>query len=190
MSSILIRNATIINEGRSFKGDLLVKDEIISAILSPGEIEQPSDAKIINAEGLLLIPGVIDDQVHFREPGLTYKGAIYSESKAAVAGGVTSFMDMPNTNPQTITIDILNEKYRIGSENSFTNYSFYLGATNTNLSEVLKVDPSEVCGIKLFMGSSTGNMLVDNETALRELFAKTILPITCLLYTSDAADEE
>ena len=126
----------------------------------------------------MLIPGVIDDQVHFREPGLTHKGDIYSESRAAVAGGVTSFMDMPNTNPQTVTIDILNEKYLIGSENSFTNYSFYLGATNTNLDEVLKVDHSAVCGIKLFMGSSTGNMLVDNENALKELFAKTPLPIT------------
>ena len=126
----------------------------------------------------LLLPGVIDDQVHFREPGLTYKGDIYSESRAAVAGGVTSFMDMPNTNPQTVTIDILNDKYLIGSENSFTNYSFYLGATNTNIDEVLNVDKSSVCGIKLFMGSSTGNMLVDNENALKELFSKTTLPVT------------
>jgi dihydroorotase len=124
------------------------------------------------------MPGVIDDQVHFREPGLTHKGDIYSESRAAVAGGVTSFMDMPNTNPQTINIDILNEKYRIGSENSLTNYSFYLGATNTNIDEVLNVDKTSVCGIKLFMGSSTGNMLVDNENALRELFAKATLPVT------------
>jgi dihydroorotase len=121
---------------------------------------------------------VIDDQVHFREPGLTHKGDIYHESRAAVAGGITSFMDMPNTNPQTITIDLLNEKYLIGSENSLTNYSFYIGATNTNLDEVMKADPSEVCGIKLFMGSSTGNMLVDNETALKALFSKAILPIT------------
>ena len=178
MSSVLIKNATIINEGRTFRGDLLIKDELIVSIGSPDQSEIRQDTKIIDAKGLLLIPGVIDDQVHFREPGLTHKGDIYSESRAAVAGGVTSFMDMPNTNPQTISIDVLNEKYLIGSESSFANYSFYLGATNTNLNEVLDVDPSSVCGIKLFMGSSTGNMLVDNETALRELFAKTALIVT------------
>ena len=162
MSSILIKNAKIINEGKTSHSDLLIIDELITAIGSFDQFNIPSGTNIIDATGLLLIPGVIDDQVHFREPGLTHKGDIYSESRAAVAGGVTSFMDMPNTNPQTITIDILNEKYRIGSENSFTNYSFYLGATNTNLDEVLKVDQSAVCGVKLFMGSSTGNMLVDN----------------------------
>jgi dihydroorotase len=178
MSSILIKNATIINEGRTFRNDLLIKDELISAIGSTDQMNVPAWTKIIEATGLLLIPGVIDDQVHFREPGLTHKGDIFSESRAAVAGGVTSFMDMPNTNPQTVTIDILNEKYRIGSENSLANYSFYIGATNTNLDEVMKVDPTEVCGIKLFMGSSTGNMLVDNENALKELFAKAYLPVT------------
>lgn len=178
MSSILIKNATIINEGRTFHGSLLIKDEIIASIGSPDQMDIPASTKTIDATGLLLIPGVIDDQVHFREPGLTHKGDIFSESRAAAAGGVTSFMDMPNTDPQTVTIDILNEKYLIGSENSVTNYSFYLGATNTNLDEILKVDPAGVCGIKLFMGSSTGNMLVDNETALRELFARSSLPIT------------
>jgi dihydroorotase len=178
MSSILIRNATIVNEGRNFKGDLLIKDEIISAIGTPGQINSPSGAKIIDAGGLLLFPGIIDDQVHFREPGLTHKGNIFTESRAAVSGGVTSFMDMPNTNPQTVTIDLLNEKYMIGSENSLANYSFYIGATNTNISEVMKADPSSVCGIKLFMGSSTGNMLVDNENALKELFKRAIIPIT------------
>ena len=178
MSSILIKNATIINEGKTFRGDLIIKDELISAIGSADQMIVPAGTKIIDATGLLLIPGVIDDQVHFREPGLTHKGDIFSESRAAAAGGVTSFMDMPNTDPQTVSIDILNKKYRIGSENSLTNYSFYIGATNTNLDEVLKVDPSEVCGIKLFMGSSTGNMLVDNENALKELFAKASLPIT------------
>jgi dihydroorotase len=178
MSSILIKNATIINEGRSLRNDLLINDELISSIGSADEFTIPSRTTIIDATGLLLMPGVIDDQVHFREPGLTHKGDIYSESRAAVAGGVTSFMDMPNTNPQTVTIDILNEKYRIGSENSLTNYSFYLGATNTNLDEVLKADKSSVCGIKLFMGSSTGNMLVDNENALKELFAKATLLVT------------
>jgi len=178
MSSILIKNATIVNEGKTFHGDLLIIDELISIIGSPDPKDIPSGTKIIDATGLLLIPGVIDDQVHFREPGLTHKGDICSESRAAVAGGVTSFMDMPNTNPQTTTIDILNDKYLIGSENSFTNYSFYLGATNTNLDDVLELDQSAVCGIKLFMGSSTGNMLVDNEIALRELFKNTSLPIT------------
>jgi dihydroorotase len=177
MSGILIKNATIINEGRSFQGDLLLRDELIESIGFHDQNNIPKGTKIIDATGLLLIPGVIDDQVHFREPGLTYKGDIYSESRAAVAGGVTSFMDMPNTNPQTVSIEILNEKYRIGSENSFTNYSFYLGATNTNIDEVLNVDHTSVCGIKLFMGSSTGNMLVDNEDALKELFSKTSLPI-------------
>jgi dihydroorotase len=177
MSNTLIKNATIINEGRTFRGDLLIKGELIESIGSADEFNLPAGLKIIDATGLLLLPGVIDDQVHFREPGLTYKGDIYSESRAAVAGGVTSFMDMPNTNPQTVTIDILNEKYKLGSENSFTNYSFYLGATNTNIDEVMNVDHSAVCGIKLFMGSSTGNMLVDNETALKELFSRTSLPV-------------
>lgn len=174
---ILIKNATIINEGRTFRGDLFIEDELISSIGSLDNMIVPAGTRIIDASGLLLLPGIIDDQVHFREPGLTHKGDIYSESRAAVAGGVTSFMDMPNTNPQTISIDILNEKYLIGSESSLSNYSFYIGATNTNLDEVMKVDPSDVCGIKLFMGSSTGNMLVDNETALTELFAKAYLPI-------------
>jgi dihydroorotase len=178
MSSILIRNATIVNEGRTFRSDLLIKDELISVIGSPDQINIPDGTTIIDATGLLLIPGVIDDQVHFREPGLTHKGDLYSESRSAIAGGVTSFMDMPNTNPQTITTHILNEKYRLGSEKSLANYSFYIGATNNNLDEVMNVDPSEVCGIKLFMGSSTGNMLVDDENALKELFAKTNLPIT------------
>lgn len=178
MSNILIKNATIINEGRSFKGDLLIKDELISAIGNADEFEIQPFTRIIEATGLLLLPGIIDDQVHFRDPGLTHKGDIQSESRAAVAGGITSFMDMPNTNPQTVTIDLLNEKYIIGSEKSFTNYSFYLGATNSNIDEVEKIDKNSVCGIKLFMGSSTGNMLVDNETALRNLFSKTKLPIT------------
>ena len=118
------------------------------------------------------LPGIIDDQVHFREPGLTHKGDILSESRAAAAGGVTSFMDMPNTVPQTVTIDLLNEKYKIGAENSLINYSFYIGGTNTNLNDLLNTDPEPVCGIKLFLGSSTGNMLVDNEKVLREIFSK------------------
>ena len=178
MSSILIKNATIVNEGRALANDLLIVDELISSIGSYDQFNIQEGTKIIDATGLFLLPGIIDDHVHFRDPGLTHKGNINSESRAAVAGGITSFMDMPNTIPQAVTIDILNEKYLIGSENSLTNYSFYLGATNTNLNEVLNVDQSAVCGIKLFMGSSTGNMLVDNETALKELFARCSLPIT------------
>ena len=162
MSSILIRNATIVNEGKSFRGDLLIKDEIIYAVGPAGQVDFPKGSQIIDASGLFLIPGIIDDHVHFREPGLTHKGDIYTESRAAAAGGITSFMDMPNTVPQTITIKELNEKYRIASEKSVINYSFYLGATNDNISEVLKADPAEVCGIKVFLGSSTGNMLADN----------------------------
>jgi dihydroorotase len=178
MSSILIKNATIVNEGRSFRSDMLIEGELITYIGSADQMKIPSGTIIKEAKGLLLIPGVIDDQVHFRDPGLTYKGDILTESRAAVAGGVTSFMDMPNTIPQTISVELLNEKYLIGSEKSLANYSFYIGATNTNLSDVMKVDPSAVCGIKLFMGSSTGNMLVDNENVLRDLFAKAMLPIT------------
>lgn len=178
MSSILINNATIINEGRSFTGSLLVKDDIIAAI---GKIEGkdiPVNAKVIDGTGLLLLPGIIDDQVHFRDPGLTHKGDIFSESRAAAAGGITSFMDMPNTIPQTVTIEKLEDKYKIASEKSLINYSFNIGATNDNLDEVLKADPSRVCGIKVFMGSSTGNMLVDNEKALRELFMRAHLIIS------------
>jgi dihydroorotase len=177
MASSFIQNATIINEGRSFRGDLLIKDEVISAIGSPGQLKIPSDARTIDSTGLLLFPGVIDDQVHFREPGLTHKADIFSETRAAAAGGITSFMDMPNTIPQTVTLEALACKNKLGSEKSLINYSFYLGATNNNLREVLKADPSETCGIKLFMGSSTGNMLVDNKTALRELFKRTTLII-------------
>lgn len=178
MSNTLIRNSTIINEGKSFKGDLLIKDEVISAIGSPGQIKPPAGAQVIDASGLLLLPGIIDDQVHFREPGLTHKGDIFSESRAAAAGGITSFMDMPNTVPQTVTIEDLDKKYRLGSENSLINYSFLIGATNDNLDEVMKVDPREVCGIKVFMGSSTGNMLVDNKDSLRNLFKNARLPIS------------
>lgn len=178
MSHLLIQNATIINEGRSFKGDLLVKDEVISAISLPGQMNKPSGTSMLDATGLFLIPGVIDDQVHFREPGLTHKGDISTETRAAVAGGITSFMDMPNTIPQTVTLEALACKNKIGSEKSLINYAFYLGATNNNLREVLRADPKEVCGIKLFMGSSTGNMLVDDESILQELFKKTPLIIT------------
>ncbi len=178
MSNVLIKNATIINEGRRYLGDLLIKGEIISAIGAIDEINIPASTEILDATGLILIPGVIDDHVHFREPGFTHKGDITTESRAGVAGGVTSFMEMPNTKPQTVTVKLLDEKYQLGSENSLANYSFYIGATTTNLNEVMKVDPSNVCGIKLFMGASTGNMIVDDENALKELFANAILPMT------------
>ena len=178
MSSILIQNAAIVNEGSIFNGDLLIIEELIAAIGNSDEMKIPKDCRIINANGFYLFPGVIDDQVHFREPGLTHKGDINSETRAAVAGGMTSFMDMPNTVPQTITVDTLNEKYRLGSEKSLINYSFLIGATNDNLDEIMKTDPKEVPGIKLFMGSSTGNMLVDNEQALRDLFKSARLPIS------------
>lgn len=177
MSSILILNATIVNESVSQLSDLLVTDDRIKAIGDYQDMNIPAGTRTINATGLLLIPGIIDDHVHFREPGLTHKGDLYSESRAALAGGVTSFMDMPNTIPQATTMEALNEKYRLASDKSLINYSFYIGATNSNLNEVMEVDPSEVCGIKLFMGASTGNMLVDKQTSLKELFAKAHLPI-------------
>lgn len=177
MSSIHIKNARIINERHDFKGNILIRDEYIVAVGNTDNIPVPGDARVINADGLILIPGIIDDHVHFRDPGLTHKGDIHSESAAAVAGGVTSFMDMPNTKPQTTTISLLNDKFMHASENSCANYSFYLGATNTNLDEVMKADPRQVCGIKLFMGSSTGNMLVDEENSLRELFARAVIPV-------------
>ncbi|TWP24636.1 dihydroorotase [Apibacter muscae] len=171
---ILIKNATLINEGKSLLGSVLLKDNIISAIYFSEEIPEQiiNQSQIIDAEGLWLLPGVIDDQVHFREPGLVHKGNIESESKAAIAGGVTSFMEMPNTNPQTITIDALNYKFELASQKSYANYSFFMGATNDNIKELKKVNPKEVCGIKIFMGSSTGNMLVDNKKALETIFSE------------------
>lgn len=168
MSTTLIKNGTIINEGKAYKGALLIKDAIIEKIILTEDY--PTADVVVDAQGKYLIPGVIDDQVHFREPGLTQKGDIASESKAAVAGGVTSYMEMPNTNPQATTLEELEKKYAIAEQTSYANYSFYMGATNTNLEEVLKVDAKKVCGVKIFMGSSTGNMLVDNDAALNDLF--------------------
>ena len=179
MSSIIIRNGIIINEGSSSIGDLLIRDDRIAAIGSIDQNVIPKDAKPIDAKGLYVIPGVIDDQVHFREPGLTHKADIYSETRAAAAGGVTSFMDMPNTIPQSVTNEILEEKYKIAREKSLINYSFYIGGTNTNLSELLNVDPEKICGIKLFLGSSTGNMLVNDGKALREIFSRSSMLIAC-----------
>lgn len=158
---IFIKDATIINEGKSFKGSLLINNDLIAQIITDNSI--PDFDELIDANGLLLLPGIIDDQVHFREPGLTHKADIYTESRAAVAGGITSFMEMPNTNPQTVTLALLEEKYQRAADVSLANYSFYIGATNNNIDEVLKADPQKVCGIKCFMGSSTGNMLVEGE---------------------------
>ncbi|HEX7585151.1 MAG TPA: dihydroorotase, partial [Prolixibacteraceae bacterium] len=173
----LIKNARIINEGRIFTGSVLIDGEFISKVYSDNEIpaEVSNGASVIEAAGQCLIPGAIDDQVHFREPGLTHKGEIATESRAAVAGGVTSYMEMPNTNPQAVTQELLEQKYLRAAEVSAANYSFYMGATNDNLDEVLKTDGAKVCGIKIFMGSSTGNMLVDNEDVLSEIFRSTKL---------------
>ena len=171
---IIIQNATIVNEGKSYKSDVLVEDSLIKKIAL--NIDVSAD-KVINANGLHLIPGLIDDQVHFREPGLTHKADINSESKAAVAGGVTSFMEMPNTIPQSLTQKILEEKFKLGDKKSLANFTFFMGASNNNLEEVLKTDPKKVGAIKIFMGSSTGDMLVDNKNVLEEIFKKS----SCLI---------
>lgn len=182
----LIKNAQIINEGNIFKGSVLICDEIIEKVYGMEEnYSLPDATTIIDADGLWLIPGVIDDQVHFREPGLTHKGDIYTESRAAVAGGVTSYMEMPNTIPQTTTIELLEQKYALAAEKSLANFSFYLGATNDNIEELKKVNPQQVCGIKVFMGSSTGNMLVNNIDSLSRIFAES--PV---LVATHCEDEE
>ncbi|MGL4412243.1 MAG: dihydroorotase [Bacteroidales bacterium] len=174
MSRILIQNATIINEGRKFVGSVVVEGEFIKTIIDASEeLDGSAFDRVIDASGLWLMPGVIDDQVHFRDPGLTHKGDISSESRAAVAGGVTSFMDMPNTKPQTTTVELLNEKFEIGASKSLANYTFFFGATNDNLDQIKKLDSHRVGGIKVFMGSSTGNMLVDDQNSLSRLFAET-----------------
>ena len=165
----LIKNAKIVSDLQIIEGDLLISNGIIEKI-SPS-ISADASMQVIDADGAYLIPGVIDDQVHFREPGLTHKANIYTESRAALAGGTTSFMEMPNVNPQTVTNELLEQKYELGAASSAVNYSFYLGGTNDNLEEVKKVNPRNVCGVKIFMGSSTGNMLVDQEEALNGLFA-------------------
>ena len=165
----LIKNAQIVNEGKIYKSDVLIENQIIKEIANNINIDVD---RIIDAERLHLLPGVIDDQVHFREPGLTHKANIYTESKAAVAGGITSFMEMPNTNPQALTQELLEDKYKIASKTSIANYSFFMGASNDNLEEVLKTNPKNVGAIKIFMGSSTGNMLVDNKNVLEEIFSK------------------
>ena len=176
MNRILIKNAKIVNEGQVFEGDVLIEDDYIVEIAESISAKSATTT-IIDAEGNYLLPGMIDDQVHFREPGLTHKGDIASESKAAIAGGITSFIEQPNTIPNAVTQEILEEKYQIASQNSYANYSFMMGATNDNLEEVLKTNPKNVAGIKIFLGSSTGNMLVDNEVVLEKIFASTPLLI-------------
>lgn len=170
MKNILILNTNIVNEGKVYEGDVLIRGRFIDVIgkdLSSREADT-----VIDAKGKYLMPGAIDDQVHFREPGLTHKATISSESRAAVAGGVTSFMEMPNTVPPAFTIPLLEDKYRIASRDSLANYSFFMGASNDNLDEVMKVDVKEVCGLKIFMGSSTGNLLVDDEKTLDGFFSR------------------
>lgn len=165
----LIKNAKIVNEGSIKESDLLIKNGRIEKIASSITDE---NAEIIDAEGKYLLPGMIDDQVHFREPGLTHKGNIYTESRAAVAGGITSFMEMPNTVPQALTQELLEDKYKIGAETSLANYSFFMGVSNHNLDEALKTNKRNVCGLKVFMGSSTGDMLVDSEEVLKGIFSR------------------
>jgi len=184
----LITNASIVNEGEQFTGAVLVRNNIIEEIFTgkiPSDFPLPADIVRIDARGKLLLPGVIDDQVHFRDPGLTEKGDIYTESRAAVAGGTTSFMDMPNTTPRAVTLDILEAKYKLASEKSLANYSFFLGASNDNLNEIVKADPRRICGLKVFMGASTGNMLVDDEATLERIFQES--PLLIAIHSEDEA---
>jgi len=179
MSNYLIKQATLVNEGKQFISDVLILNGRIEKIAS--SIEYSGDIEEILAEGKFLLPGCIDDQVHFREPGLTHKATIYTESRAAVAGGITSFMEMPNTVPSAVTIEKLEEKYAIAEKTSLANYSFYLGTTNSNIEEIKRINPLEICGVKIFMGSSTGDMLVDDPKALEAVFehSPTIITTHC-----------
>lgn len=185
MSKLLIYGGTIVNEGVRFQGYIVVAGDRIAEIGYGSDPPEGFDGTVIDATGQLVLPGVIDDQVHFREPGLTYKADIHSESIAAAAGGVTSYMDMPNVKPPTITNTLLEAKFDRAAETSVTNYSFYLGATNDNLNEIRNLNPKRVCGVKLFMGSSTGNMLVDREHALTAIFAES--PVLVATHCEDEA---
>ena len=176
MKKVLIKNAKLVNEGKISSGEVYIEDGIIREIAERISAKSP-DVQIVDAEGNYLLPGVIDDQVHFREPGLTHKATIETESRAAIAGGITSFIEMPNTVPQTTTIEKLEDKFEIASKTSYANYSFMFGGTNDNLDEILKVDPQKVAALKLFLGSSTGNMLVDNPEVLEKIFSSTKLLI-------------
>ena len=182
---ILIDDAEIVNEGTIHRGSVLVEDGLIADVFTIGQIpdnlKRSPDIMLIDAAGKYLLPGVIDDHVHFREPGLTWKGDLQSESRAAVAGGITSFMEMPNTDPKTVTVDLLEQKADLASQKSLANYSFFLGATNDNIAELEKTDPATVCGVKVFMGASTGNMLVDDENVLAKIFrqSKLLVAVHC-----------
>ena len=180
----IIRNATIVNEGRKFIGSVVIEDERIQQVLEGDDSTQPYDLEI-DATGLYLFPGVIDDHVHFREPGLTHKADIASESRTAAAGGVTSYMEMPNTNPPTTTLDLLEDKFQRAARNSRVNYSFYFGATNDNVDTLQRLDPHRVPGVKVFMGSSTGNMLVDRKESLRRIFATS--PLLLMAHCEDTS---
>ena len=170
MKRTYIKNARIVNEGKTFEGAIVIENEVIAEVLKAGEQPVLPCDETIDAQGMYLIPGVIDDHVHFRDPGLTHKADMTSESKAAAAGGVTSYMDMPNTNPQTTNLEALEAKYQDAATKSIVNYSFYFGATNNNADDLAKLDKTRVCGVKLFMGSSTGNMLVDRMETLKNIF--------------------
>jgi dihydroorotase len=184
MKDLLIKNAIIVNENEVFPGSLIIREGKIQRIIKGNNTEIPlSDYEITDGTGKYLFPGIIDEHVHFREPGLTHKGDISSESAAAVAGGITSFMEMPNTLPQTTTLELLEQKHELASEKSIANYSFYLGATNDNINEIKKIDPARICGLKLFMGASTGNMLVDNIKTLESIFAE--CPVIVALHCED-----
>ena len=183
-NAYLIKNATLVNEGEIFQADLRIKGDRIDEINRNG-LNHKEGEELIDAEGLYLLPGMIDDQVHFREPGLTHKAEIYTEAKAAVAGGITSFMEMPNTVPNTLTQELLEDKYQIAAKKSLANYSFFMGASNDNLDEVLKTNGKEVCGVKIFMGSSTGNMLVDEDEVLNEIFKE--CPLLIATHCEDEA---
>ncbi len=180
-----IKDARVVNEGQVFYADLLIRNGLIKKISFDKHLQTPENFICIDAKGLFLLPGVIDEHVHFREPGLTYKADIYTESKAAVAGGITSFMEMPNTNPPALTQELMEEKYRLASKKSLANYSFYMGASNDNLDEVLKTNPETVCGVKLFMGSSTGNMLIDSDEVLESVFSQ--VPMLIATHCEDDA---
>lgn len=196
MNGYLIRNATIVNEGKIFVGDVLIEEERIRKVSS--SIEHPASStehrvpsteyrapsiETIDATGKYLLPGIIDDQVHFRDPGLTHKGDLFSESRAAVAGGVTSFMDMPNTDPKTTTLALLDEKNKIAASKAMANYAFFFGATNENLDEIRRIDPHKVCGVKIFLGASTGNMLVDNQATIRAILSQS--PVLVAIHAED-----
>nr|MCU0394055.1 dihydroorotase [Thermoflexibacter sp.] len=183
MQTILIKNAQIVNEGKIFSGDILVKNGRIEKVNTSISVDYQVNE--INAEGKHLFPGAIDDQVHFREPGLTHKANIYTEAKAAVAGGVTTFMEMPNTVPNALTQELLEDKYKIAEKMALANYSFFMGTSNDNLEEVLKTNPQNVCGVKIFMGSSTGSMLVDNPNILEAVFSQS--PMLIATHCEDEA---